>query len=50
MWCDLPHDPEDPKTWIQAVVRLHGYGHEPFRKAVNTPGCSRRTTSARAGR
>ncbi len=37
MWRDLPCDPDDPATWTKPVVRLPGYGQEPFRKAVNTP-------------
>jgi hypothetical protein len=37
MWRDLPGDPDDPSTWTKPVIRLPGYGQEPFRKAVNTP-------------
>jgi len=37
MWRDLPCDPDDPATWTKPVIRLPGYGQEPFRKAVNTP-------------
>lgn len=37
MWKDLGCDPEDRSTWIKPVVRLPGYGQEPFNKAVNTP-------------
>jgi hypothetical protein len=37
MWRDLPCDPDDPATWTKPVIRLPGYGREPFRKAVNTP-------------
>lgn len=37
MWRDLPGDPDDPASWTRPVVRLPGYGDEPFRKAVNTP-------------
>jgi hypothetical protein len=37
MWRDLPCDPDDPTTWTRPVIRLPGYGQEPFRKAVNTP-------------
>jgi hypothetical protein len=29
--------PDDPSTWTQPVVRLAGYGDEPFRAAANTP-------------
>jgi hypothetical protein len=36
MWRDLPCDRNDPSTWTKPVVRLPGYGQEPFRKAVNT--------------
>ena len=34
MWRDLPCDPDDPTTWTKPVIRLPGYGQEPFRKAV----------------
>jgi hypothetical protein len=37
MWRDLGCDPDDRKTWTQAVIRLGYYGQEPFRKAANTP-------------
>jgi hypothetical protein len=37
MWRDIPFDPKDSTTWTQPVIRLPGYGQEPFRKAVNTP-------------
>jgi len=37
MWRDLPCDPNDSSTWTKPVIRLPGYGQEPFRKAVNTP-------------
>ncbi len=37
MWRDLPFDAADPATWTRPVIRLPGYGQEPFRKAVNTP-------------
>ena len=37
MWRDLPCDRNDPATWTKPVIRLPGYGQEPFRKAVNTP-------------
>ncbi|MGH3614904.1 MAG: phytanoyl-CoA dioxygenase family protein [Pseudonocardia sp.] len=30
-------DPDDPTTWTRPVVRLPGFGDEPFRAAVNTP-------------
>jgi hypothetical protein len=37
LWKDLPCVPEDRSTWTVPVVRLGGYAHEPFRRAVNTP-------------
>jgi len=37
MWRDLPCDPHDRTTWTRPVIRLPGYGDEPFRKAANTP-------------
>jgi hypothetical protein len=37
MWRDIPCDPNDPTTWTRPVIRLPGYGEEPFRKAVNAP-------------
>src|SRR5262249_30772587 len=37
MWRDLPCNPHDPATWRRPVIRLPGYGGEPFRKAANTP-------------
>ena len=36
MWWDLPCDPDDRASWTRPVIRLPGYGQEPFRKAVNT--------------
>jgi hypothetical protein len=36
MWRDLACDPDDPTTWTKPVIRLPGYGQEPFKKAVNT--------------
>jgi hypothetical protein len=36
MWRDIPFDPKDPATWTKPVMRLPGYGQEPFRKAANT--------------
>jgi hypothetical protein len=38
LWRDLPGDPDQPETWTRPVIRLGGYGDEPFRLAVNTPG------------
>jgi hypothetical protein len=37
MWRDLPCSEHDPSTWTQPVIRLAGYGGEPFRQAINTP-------------
>jgi hypothetical protein len=37
MWRDLPGDPNDKATWTRPIIRLPGYGGEPFRKAANTP-------------
>jgi Phytanoyl-CoA dioxygenase (PhyH) len=37
LWRDLPCDPNDPATWTRPVIRLGGYGDEPFRLAANTP-------------
>src|SRR5690348_7533297 len=37
MWRDLPCDPHDPTTWTRPVIRLPGYGGEPFRTAANNP-------------
>jgi hypothetical protein len=37
LWRDLPCDPDDPATWTRPVIRLGGYGDEPFRLAANTP-------------
>jgi hypothetical protein len=37
MWRDLPCDENDPATWTRPVIRIAGYGHEPFRQAANTP-------------
>ena len=36
MWRDLPCDPADPATWTKPVIRLPGYGQQPFRAAANT--------------
>src|SRR5258707_12264978 len=36
MWRDLPCSEHDPSTWTRPVVRLPGYGQEPFRQAINT--------------
>lgn len=37
MWRELPCREDDPSTWTRPVVRLPGYGEEPFRQAINTP-------------
>jgi hypothetical protein len=37
MWRDIPCDPDDPATWTRPVIRLPGYGGEPFRTAANAP-------------
>ena len=37
MWKDLKLDRNDPSTWKQPMIRLNGYGDEPFRLAVNSP-------------
>lgn len=36
LWRETGADPDDPATWTQPVVRLAGYGHEPFRRAART--------------
>jgi hypothetical protein len=37
MWRDIPCDPNDPATWTRPVIRLPGYGGEPFQQAANAP-------------
>jgi hypothetical protein len=37
LWKDTGYDPNDPSSWIKAVIRLGDYPQEPFRKAVNMP-------------
>lgn len=37
LWKETGCDPNDPATWTKPVIRLGGYAHEPFQKAVNTP-------------
>ncbi|MGY3691221.1 hypothetical protein ACVIGA_001301 [Bradyrhizobium sp. USDA 3240] len=34
---DLQCSEHDPSTWTRPVVRLPGYGEEPFRLAINSP-------------
>jgi phytanoyl-CoA dioxygenase PhyH len=37
LWAATGCDPEDPGTWTRPLVRLPGFGDEPFRAAANTP-------------
>ncbi len=37
MWRDLPCSEHDPASWRFPVVRLPGYGGEPFRTIANMP-------------
>ncbi|MEV5508322.1 phytanoyl-CoA dioxygenase family protein [Streptomyces orinoci] len=37
LWRETGCDPADPTTWRQPVIRLLGYGDEPFRRAATTP-------------
>lgn len=37
MWRDLPCNEHDPATWTKPVIRLPGYGQEPFYRAANAP-------------
>lgn len=37
LWKDLPCDRSDPSTWVEPVIRLGMYTHEPFVDSVNTP-------------
>lgn len=37
LWRDTGCAPNEPTTWTRPVIRLGGYGQEPFAKAVNTP-------------
>ncbi|HXV94125.1 MAG TPA: phytanoyl-CoA dioxygenase family protein [Pseudonocardia sp.] len=36
LWRATGCDPDDPATWTRPVVRLEGFGDEPFRAAANT--------------
>ncbi|SEL94371.1 phytanoyl-CoA dioxygenase family protein [Streptacidiphilus jiangxiensis] len=36
LWQETGLDPDDPATWTEPVVRLSGYGSEPFRRAATT--------------
>ncbi|MFB8001724.1 phytanoyl-CoA dioxygenase family protein [Nocardia sp. NPDC056000] len=37
LWRETGCDPDDPATWTQPVIRLNGYGDEPFRQAATAP-------------
>ncbi|MDI5963548.1 phytanoyl-CoA dioxygenase family protein [Streptomyces sp. SL54] len=37
LWRATGCDPHDPATWTRPVIRLDGFGTEPFRAAANTP-------------
>lgn len=37
LWRETGLDPDDPLTWTRPVIRLVGYGSEPFRRAASTP-------------
>ncbi|AHH15259.1 phytanoyl-CoA dioxygenase (PhyH)-like protein [Nocardia nova SH22a] len=37
LWRATGCDPEDPATWNQPVIRLPGFGDEPFRVAARSP-------------
>jgi len=37
LWRETGCDPDDPGTWTRPVVRLDGYGTEPFQRAATTP-------------
>jgi hypothetical protein len=42
LWRETGLDPEDPGTWTQPVIRLGGYGSEPFRTGLaRSPSGSR---------
>ncbi|MFI9269840.1 phytanoyl-CoA dioxygenase family protein [Kitasatospora sp. NPDC052896] len=36
LWRETGLDPDDPTTWTQPVIRLDGYGDEPFQRAATT--------------
>jgi hypothetical protein len=38
LWRETGLDPDEPAGWTQPVIRLDGYGTEPFLRAANTPG------------
>jgi hypothetical protein len=37
LWRETGLDPDEPATWTQPVIRLGGYGDEPFQRAATTP-------------
>jgi hypothetical protein len=37
LWQETGVSPDDPATWTRPVIRLGGYGTEPFRRAAQTP-------------
>lgn len=37
LWQATGCDPDDSSTWTEPVIRLGGFGTEPFRAAANTP-------------
>jgi len=37
LWKATQCDPDDSATWIHPVIRIPELGHEPFKKAANTP-------------
>jgi hypothetical protein len=37
LWRETGCNPNDPSTWIRPLIRLEGYGQEPFRQAANSP-------------
>ncbi len=37
LWPETGCDEADPTTWTKPVIRLGGYGQEPFVRAANTP-------------
>ncbi|MFG2696790.1 phytanoyl-CoA dioxygenase family protein [Kitasatospora sp. NPDC048407] len=36
LWREMGLDPDDPAGWMRPVVRLEGYGQEPFRRAATS--------------
>lgn len=37
LWKELTADRHNPATWMQPVIRLGWYAHQPFREAANSP-------------